>query len=203
MSKIEEEEAAGKDPDSDDSNEDGAPAKKIPNLFKHPAKKFKLGEFECPCVHRVILPLHWRFNSNTALNAIIQLVLHPFAVSNRKNLFVYKTTSERIFYLRIFELNLPSSQNEPTVSSPSSSSYKSPRSPGLIAGEKVSPKPGFSPNSQRLGSSSFRSSSTSSSSALAIEIYGIGNCDSEISSSLIQLIEAKLNSLTLNKISTR
>lgn len=65
--------------------------------------RFKSGCFECPVVFRSEFDLYKRCSANPSQVArtLEGTVLHSFAVSNRRSLFVYKDESEAIFYIRL------------------------------------------------------------------------------------------------------
>ena len=63
---------------------------------------FKVGQFECPCLYRTHIPLHWRLKSSQALRAITN-ILEPMSINNRSNVFVYETKNEDVFYLKVSE----------------------------------------------------------------------------------------------------
>lgn len=63
---------------------------------------FSPGQFACPVVHTMILPLHQRVPSSQAM-VRCSTVLHPFYVLNRKNLFEYREESGKVFYLKLSE----------------------------------------------------------------------------------------------------
>ena len=55
----------------------------------------------CPLKFTTVFPLNHRCKLETTILSLQSSVLHPFAVSNRANLFVYKDTNDAIFYLRL------------------------------------------------------------------------------------------------------
>jgi hypothetical protein len=65
--------------------------------------RFLPGHFACDVVGKHIFPLLWRYKPFQVLNSIAS-VLHPLAVFNRNNTYVYADNDD-IFYLRISELS--------------------------------------------------------------------------------------------------
>eukprot|EP00980_Cylindrotheca_fusiformis_P022307 scaffold9191_cov114-Cylindrotheca_fusiformis.AAC.2 len=64
---------------------------------------FKPGTFSCPVVFRSEFDLYYRCATNPTQVArtLEATVLHSFAVSNRRSIFVYKDESEAIFYMSL------------------------------------------------------------------------------------------------------
>jgi hypothetical protein len=58
-------------------------------------------DLACPLKFSTIFPLNHRCKLETTILSLQSSVLHPFAVSNRANLFVYKDANDDIFYLRL------------------------------------------------------------------------------------------------------
>jgi len=69
-------------------------------------KKREPGEFACDCVHVISLTLHERVAPAVAMRSIASTALHPFVVINRKNLFVYRERSGKVFYLKLSTLTI-------------------------------------------------------------------------------------------------
>jgi hypothetical protein len=61
------------------------------------------GQFVCPQVYAIQLPLHPRLAPDVAMRALIEAALHPFSVTNRKNVFVYREQNGNVFYLELSE----------------------------------------------------------------------------------------------------
>lgn len=59
------------------------------------------GEFACPVKFQTTFFLYHRCSRSAALVALESKVLHNFAVSNRRGLFVYKDEEENVFYMRL------------------------------------------------------------------------------------------------------
>lgn len=62
---------------------------------------FRPAQFSCDKVHEIVIPLNWRTDSKTILNAIAGSVLVHFSVSNRPKMYVYREQSGRIFYMTL------------------------------------------------------------------------------------------------------
>lgn len=58
------------------------------------------GYFECNVVHQAFYKLNRRFLPSKALHDLEYSVLHSFAVSNRRGIYVYKDEQQRIFYMK-------------------------------------------------------------------------------------------------------
>jgi hypothetical protein len=105
-------------------------------------KKFKPGQFECPMIFFKQFPLHWRLQSNSALNIIAHDVLGKFAVKNRSNMFVipgtdgivYCKLSEVVVTVSVPEADLSADENTRKTNSPFGPSG------GLQADSLASPK---------------------------------------------------------------
>lgn len=69
-------------------------------------KVFRAGEFACPLVHRMILPLHERLGPDAALKIISGKALHYFALS-RPNYFAYREREGHVFYFRLYYQSSP------------------------------------------------------------------------------------------------
>jgi hypothetical protein len=57
---------------------------------------YRPGRFACPRVHVIRFPLHRRLEPDAALRAVIGAVLDPFAIGNRRHMFVYKVPHAHI-----------------------------------------------------------------------------------------------------------
>ncbi|CAO3694793.1 unnamed protein product [Umbelopsis ramanniana] len=105
-------------------------------------KKFKPGQFECPMIFFKQFPLHWRLQSNSALNIIAHDVLGKFAVKNRSNMFVIPGT-DGIVYCKLSEVVVTVSVPEAELSADENTrKTNSPFGPpgGLQADSLASPK---------------------------------------------------------------
>ncbi|ORX93034.1 hypothetical protein K493DRAFT_302926 [Basidiobolus meristosporus CBS 931.73] len=192
------------------------------------SKIFKPGEFECPIVYRRSFLLHWRLKPNQALNTISAMVLHPFSVSNRKNLFVV-VKNDSVFYMKLLEVDV-------TVISEYDGDSDDPRtnlwSPANLIAQLHRLDPNDSPiytyNNTELkhnslqdtprssypASPAIRKSSTNLSSTsatraseqnreLILEVYGVDPPGGGITEELTALVESKLTgSIILPVIST-
>eukprot|EP01114_Cavostelium_apophysatum_P018268 TRINITY_DN5619_c0_g1_i2.p1 TRINITY_DN5619_c0_g1~~TRINITY_DN5619_c0_g1_i2.p1 ORF type:complete len:2863 (-),score=796.23 TRINITY_DN5619_c0_g1_i2:144-8732(-) len=74
-------------------------SKLMPSVYRH--SLFAAGELACPSVHVLEFDLHPRVHAPKAIGALISTALHPFLVTNSKNLFVYREKNGRVFYLKI------------------------------------------------------------------------------------------------------
>jgi hypothetical protein len=72
-----------------------------PNLRHEKHDVFLPGQFVCPQVYAIYMPLHQRLDAEVAMRALVQMALHPFSVTNRKNVFVYKEKKGNVFYLEL------------------------------------------------------------------------------------------------------
>jgi hypothetical protein len=77
------------------------------NFFIVEGQKIDDANYSCPMIHQCVFVLHERVQLSFALNSLISSILNPFAVSNRKNMFVYRDSIGNIFY---FELDGRSSE---------------------------------------------------------------------------------------------
>ena len=66
-----------------------------------PGPAFSPGQLHCARVDAVRFVLHDRLTPDIALH-VGPMALHPFAVSNRANTYVYQEKSGAVFYLRLF-----------------------------------------------------------------------------------------------------
>ncbi|KAK9768108.1 hypothetical protein K7432_001511 [Basidiobolus ranarum] len=188
------------------------------------SKIFKPGEFECPIVYRRSFLLHWRLKPNQALNTISAMVLHPFSVSNRKNLFVV-VKNDSVFYMKLLEIDVSVVSDYDGDSDDPRTSLWSPAN--LIAqlhrvDSNESPIYAFNsaelkqdtPRSSHPASPAIRKSSTNLSSTsatrvseqnreLILEVYGVDPPGGGITEELTALVESKLTgSIILPVIST-
>lgn len=69
----------------------------------HVPERFYPGVFKCPLVFRTVFDLYHRCatNPNQVARTLEGTVLHSFAVSNRRGIFVYKDETGAIFYLSL------------------------------------------------------------------------------------------------------
>jgi hypothetical protein len=58
------------------------------------------GHFQCDITHQAFYKLNRRFLPSKALHDLEYSVLHSFAVSNRRGIFVYKDEQQHIFYMK-------------------------------------------------------------------------------------------------------
>ena len=63
------------------------------------------GRFECPIIFRQSFTLNHRCKMNQTIIALESSILHPFAVSNRQGIFVYKDKTGHVFYMRLAASN--------------------------------------------------------------------------------------------------
>ncbi|KAF2077134.1 hypothetical protein CYY_001581 [Polysphondylium violaceum] len=158
---------------------------------------YQPGEFSCPLVHSMFLPLNDRLAPSVAIRGLTSAALHPFSVTNRKKMFVYRERGGNIFYMKL---------SEPVVndSFPSNSTtpLQSPRQSPLQSPSTSPPKESY------LSGGLPRSASIQSINAaqqhqfLVLEVYGIDLPTLEITTQLNQLLESRLASLTLSLISS-
>lgn len=64
---------------------------------------FAPGHFACDRVHSMHLALHDRLPAAVALQTLAETALHPFAVTNRRHVFVYQQKCGAVFFLRIID----------------------------------------------------------------------------------------------------
>eukprot|EP01133_Synstelium_polycarpum_P001189 gene1189-1367_t len=157
------------------------------------------GEFACPLVHSMHLALNERLQPAVAIRGLISTTLHPFSITNRKKMFVYRERGGNVFYMKLSEPHL-SMLSESPLTSPSPTPLQSPR-------HSPSPSPSSSPPRE----SHVRPGSTNNSlpthlfapaHCLMLEVYGIDTPGPEITAQLHQLLESKLSNLTLAHFSS-
>ncbi|CAG8506046.1 8847_t:CDS:10 [Ambispora leptoticha] len=191
--------------------------------------QFKPGQFECPLVFRQTFLLHRRLRPNHALNSITSTVLDPFAITNRKHMFVIPK-GDYIVYLKLSEIGVPTVQEfENTIEDSNTRCGYSPyihssfigvnsnsqeiysttpiigsddnrRSP---SNKSASPRTSntVSPSSRKTGTAQSRISSETR--ELLMEVYGVDLPGREITEELVNLLDNKLtNTVTLNVISS-
>lgn len=140
---------------------------------------FRPGEFECPLVHTITLPLHERATLSNARSLMLS-ALHPFEVANHNNLFVYHQKNGRIFYIC---LRTASTQSTTTPAIP----VPLPEQP-----QQISPPPSPSlPVNTGL----------SQQASISLNVYGVDPAGPEITQHLHQHLENKLSTNTLNILS--
>jgi hypothetical protein len=159
---------------------------------QHRLLGFKWGGLSCRCVHVMKLALHSRIPVNKAVAALVSTALHPFAVANRKNLFVYREKTGKVFYLKLLDSSVSSTGATPT---------KKPLTPAIM------PRSSSKPNIHALSTSNVNlagaaGAGSSSSGTVTIEVFGTESPSNEITEQLYQLLESKLASITLSHIST-
>ncbi|ORX62606.1 hypothetical protein DM01DRAFT_1330735 [Hesseltinella vesiculosa] len=62
-----------------------------------PPKKFQPGHFQCPCLLKKRIPLHWRLQPNAALTFLANEVLRFAAVRNQPNMYVMMNDDQVIY----------------------------------------------------------------------------------------------------------
>lgn len=65
---------------------------------------FSPGSFGCPVKYKTSFPLYDRSVASQVVLSLEVSVLHSFAVSNRRGIFVYKDESDSIFYMKLKEV---------------------------------------------------------------------------------------------------
>lgn len=65
---------------------------------------FNPGSYACPVKFKTAFPLYERCVANQVVMSLEASVLHSFAVSNRRGVFVYKDESQAIFYMKLKEV---------------------------------------------------------------------------------------------------
>jgi hypothetical protein len=91
------------------SNQD-SPLRSLASNSRSSPVTFLPGQFTCEKVHEIHLPLNWRTDPKTILNAIANTVLIHFSVNNRSKMYVYREQSGKIFYMT---LSVTSALDEP------------------------------------------------------------------------------------------
>lgn len=82
------------------------------SLFSFP--KNIPGQFSCPCVYTISLPiLNNRIQISKAISFLIDSAFHPFIVTNKTNLFVFRENTGHIFYMKISSLKKNFEQTSP------------------------------------------------------------------------------------------
>jgi hypothetical protein len=117
-------------------------------------------------------PLHSRVSPDAALH-VGPMALHPFAVGNRTNTYVYQEKSGAVFYLRLFYSNLRSGERTRNTK-------------GAATADDADAGVGGGDDS-----------------VLCLDVHGIADPGEEITVQLPKMLLAKLDSLTLMKISQR
>ena len=154
--------------------------------------KFRIGQFECSLVRQWTFPLHFRFRTMQALNSLSANVLHPLAVSNRKNLFVY-AQGDVVFYFRLVEVEPDTSRRESTLT------------PHIVIDEKSSPTAATASTLSRNPPSPSTprrfNSAQDQGGVLVLNMYGVEAPQESLVSDFIKMLENRLNTFTLNLIS--
>lgn len=135
---------------------------------------FRPGEFECPLVHTITLPLHERATLSSARSLMLS-ALHPFEVANHTNLFVYHQKNGRIFYICL----RTAAAVQPSTATPA------PEQP-----PPTSPPPSPSLPVHGLSQAS-----------ISLYVYGVDPAGPEITQHLHQHLENKLSTNTINILS--
>ncbi|KAF9276364.1 hypothetical protein BGZ68_010069, partial [Mortierella alpina] len=180
-------------------------------------RKFKPGEFACPMVYRVAWPLHWRVKPGLATKSVAHLVLHPFAVQNRKNFFVVESQDDHdenkkiVVFLRLNEVDVqPDQESTPAVdeshvskgeeqsSMSGSTTYQAIDDAGSHA-NSPRPSPTASPGSRTTAPPLVKAETRE----LVIEVYGVERPGKQVTVDLFSLLESKFyNSVVLSVVST-
>lgn len=188
---------------------------------------FRPAQFSCEKVHEIVIPLNWRTDPKTILNAIAGSVLVHFSVSNRPKMYVYREQSGKIFYMT---LAITSNQDDETGEFSDSAGSRStisrntePSALDLVTSSVSSSMsvPGSVPNQPSINIPGAASNATSSAakpkpassntpniaggentSYLTLRVYGIDTPSEEITVQLRTLLETKLAYFTLQVIST-
>lgn len=193
---------------------------------------FRTAQFSCEKVHEIMIPLNWRTDPKTILNAIAGSVLVHFSVSNRPKMYVYREQSGKIFYMT---LAIASTHDDDALandfSSAESASSRSsiarntePSALDLVTssvtssisvpGSVPTPQPsinitGTSTASNATSAAKTRDSKPNTNAApgehtnfLTLRVYGIDTPSEEITVQLRSLLETKLAYFTLQVIST-
>ncbi|KAG0371247.1 hypothetical protein BGZ54_008251 [Gamsiella multidivaricata] len=185
-------------------------------------RKFKPGEFACPLVYRVSWPLHWRVKPGQATMSVAALVLHNFAVQNRKNFFVVESqddhdeTRKIVVFLRLSEVEVQPEQGSSTLAGDdargshlavSKGEDTSGHTPTPIqnledAGSHANsprPSPTASPGSRNVALPVVRSETRE----LVIEVYGVEHPGKSVTVDLFNHMESKFyNFVVLPVVST-
>lgn len=85
----------------DDDSDDGDATLKQKQTSPTAAVTFRPGQFECPLIRTLVLPLHERVRPDIALRALRTQALDPFLVMNRRNMFVFQQKNGSVFYIRV------------------------------------------------------------------------------------------------------
>ncbi|KAJ3163034.1 hypothetical protein HDU86_002203 [Geranomyces michiganensis] len=197
----------GRDTDEEDM------AHSPPDSYEGPAAKccFEPGRFACSLVFRHTFKLHWRLKPTQALGTII-VALQPFAIANRKDMFVF-AAGPSVFYMHVSieetdggPREKDSAANgsdvlEPLVDDSTGGYFNRPGTESPRAGP-------VSPMLRRSTVSSIAAQSVSSIAlsphrpgrqsecSLVLDVYGIDPPGHEITVELLSMIQVKINSLT-------
>lgn len=138
--------------------------------------------------------------SAKAIGALIGTALHPFLVTNSKNLFVYREKNGKVFYLKMSDHTSPSS--------PAPASYSVPLTPSTLKSAWNSLQVNLKSHPETSSQNQPASPATSGSAdgkmheQICLEVFGLDPPGAEITVQLRQLLEGKLASITLSIIST-
>jgi hypothetical protein len=171
------------------------------------------GHFECDEQFRAHIPLHWRLTGGPGTGTASGLqaahsALSPFAISNRKNMYVYQERGgvENIFYIRLSEsmcLTEPMGRSNPAplasqlsvdifgshTSSLSLRGISEYEDDGTVGGSFYR-QPSLEPEENQVGQS------------VVVEVYGIAKPGEEITIELIGVLRKKLESSLLRILTT-
>ncbi|XP_070564104.1 KICSTOR complex protein SZT2-like isoform X4 [Ptychodera flava] len=194
--------------------------------------EFKPGHFACECVWTTHIAVHPRLKTGPGRMGTsrgiqsVKAVLNKFAVSNRKNMFVYKERSTgNVFYLRLYE-SMCATENMGGSSVPPSPRINDPSSTLVSAASSLMSLPigkqgqlESEDDQQSIGSISRRPSDRDSGvdtlslmsrsttfsrqtvgESVKIDVHGITEASVEISEELIQVLKNRLDEATLDVI---
>lgn len=180
---------------------------------------FPAGQFTCPKVLSMLLPLHDRLHPSIALRNIGPMALHPFTVSNRRNVYVYQEKTGAVYYLRLTTIEtqaaLGASHQVTNASTAQTSATTSRRHSGGDEGSlhlpvsasmhshgggaTVSMTPLSPPSAS--GGTSAHAHLAGATNALLLDVYGLVAPGEEITVQLHSLLQSKLSTFTLSLLS--
>nr|XP_002731655.2 PREDICTED: protein SZT2-like [Saccoglossus kowalevskii] len=178
--------------------------------------KFSPGHFACECKWQTHIAVHPRLKSGTTRMGpsrgiqAVRTILHQLnlAVSNRKNMFVYKETKgNNVFYLRLYESDNTSVYPAHVPLSPKSDSVSKASSlMSLVPDDQLSVNGSRRPSVRDSGLDTISVTSRTSSlskevcESIKIDVHGITEASSEISKDLVEVLKNRLDESTLDVI---
>lgn len=172
------------------------------------------GAFACPLVHSMRFLLHRRLSTEHAMGILASSVFHPFVVSNRSNVYVYRERNGHVFYLRLCDGKTGTEKSDAiTPSGTPTDTVKTLMNMNNLTGANedvlsstssaTEGKNRFSLSFSTMGNYLYANMDIPSrKSSLILGVYGVNKPSHEITRQLQHLVESKLSSMTLNVISS-